>query len=129
MSADMRTSDGSSVGQNKSNTANITVNRLTPLGIGLRARATTYSGPTVTGTLTSASLEINPWGRIRIESTFGKRDDRRASEGMIPARTTWVGIDADAGIGRSWYVMGSSYREIGATDRLLQQYLGLSWRY
>lgn len=129
MSADMRTSDGSTVGQNQSNTANITVNRLTSLGIGLRARATSYKGPTVTGTLTSASLEINPFNRIRIESTVGKRDDRRASDGMIPARTTWVGIDADFGIGRSWYVMGSSYREIGATDRLLQQYLGLSWRY
>ena len=48
---------------------------------------------------------------------------------MVPVRTTWVGFDADAGIGRQWYVMVSTYREVGATDRLLQQYVSLSWRF
>lgn len=128
-SADVRTSDGATVGRNQSNTASLSVTRLTKLGFGLRARGTTYDGPTVSGTLTSASFEIDPWGRARIEATVGRRDDRRAQSGMLPARTTWVGFDADAGIGRSWYIMASSYREVGATERLLQQYLGLSWRY
>ncbi|MEQ1691853.1 MAG: hypothetical protein ABMA00_11235 [Gemmatimonas sp.] len=128
-SADMRTSDGETVGRSQSNTAMLSVTRLTPLGIGMRARATNYTGPTVTGTLTSGSVEVNPFGRIRIEATAGRRDDQRASEGMVPVRTTWVGFDADAGIGRQWYVMLSTYREVGATDRLLQQYVSLSWRF
>jgi hypothetical protein len=107
----------------------LSVTRLTPLGLGMRARATTYTGPTVTGTLTSASLEANPFGRIRIEATAGRRDDQRAADGMVPVRTTWVGFDADAGIGRQWYIMASTYREVGAVDRLLQQYVSLSWRF
>jgi hypothetical protein len=128
-SADMRTSDGETVGRSQSNTAMLSVTRLTPLGLGMRARATTYTGPTVTGTLTSASLEANPFGRIRIEATAGRRDDQRAADGMVPVRTTWVGFDADAGIGRQWYIMASTYREVGAVDRLLQQYVSLSWRF
>jgi hypothetical protein len=103
--------------------------RFTPLGLGVRARGTSYTGPTVSGALTSASLEANPLGRFRIEATLGKRNDRRAGLGLTPVSTTWVGVDADAGIGRSWYVMLSHYREVGATDRLLQQYAGLSWRF
>ncbi len=129
VSADSRISDGETVGRNQSSTASVSVTRLSKLGIGLRARGTRYDGPAVSGTLTSASLEIDPWGRVRIEATMGRRDDRRAQTGMTPARTTWVGFDADAGIGRSWYLMASSYREIGESERMLQQYLGLSWRY
>lgn len=129
VSADTRTSDGETVGLNQSNTAMLAVTRLPLLGVGLRARGTSYRGPTVTGTLTSASLEFNPWGRLRLEATAGRRDDQRAIAGMIPARTTWVGFDADAGIGRSWYVMASSYREVGASERVLQNYLSLSWRF
>ncbi len=129
VSADSRISDGLTVGRNQSSTASISLTRITRLGLGLRARGTQYDGPTVSGTLTSASVEADPWGRFRIEATVGRRDDRRAQTGMIPARTTWVGFDADAGIGRSWYLMASSYREVGASERMLQQYLGLSWRY
>lgn len=128
-SADARTSDGATVGRSQSNTAMLSFTRFTPLGLGLRARGTSYTGPTVSGALTSASVEANPFGRIRIEATLGKRNDRRAGVGLTPVSTTWFGVDADAGIGRSWYVMLSHYREVGATDRLLQQYAGLSWRF
>jgi hypothetical protein len=129
LSVDSRTSDGPTVGRNQSQTATLSISRITPLQIGARARATRYDGPTVRGTLTSASLEIDPWNRLRMEATVGRRDDQRAFDGMIPTKTTWVGLDADAGIGRSWYVMFSSYREIGPSDRLLQSYAGLSWRF
>ncbi len=128
-SIDSRISDGLTVGRNQSSTASVSLTRFSRLGLGMRARATQYDGPTVSGTLTSASFELDPWGRVRVEATVGRRDDRRAQTGMVPARTTWVGFDADAGIGRSWYLMASSYREIGNSERLLQQYLGLSWRY
>ncbi len=129
LSVDSRTSDGVTAGRNQSQTATLSISRLSPLQIGARARATRYDGPTVRGTLTSASLEIDPWNRLRIEATVGRRDDQRAFDGMTPTKTTWVGLDADAGIGRSWYVMFSSYREIGPSDRLLQNYAGLSWRF
>lgn len=129
LSVDSRTSDGLTAGRNQSQTATLSISRLTPLQIGARARATRYDGPTVRGALTSVSLEIDPWNRLRMEATVGRRNDQRAFDGMIPAKTTWVGLDADAGIGRSWYVMFSSYREIGPSDRLLQSYAGLSWRF
>jgi len=129
LSADSRTSDGLTAGRNQSQTATLSLSRITALQFGTRLRATRYDGPTVRGTLTSASLEVDPWNRFRVEATVGRRDDQRAFDGMIPAKTTWVGIDADAGIGRAWYVMFSSYREIGPSDRLLQNYTGLSWRF
>jgi hypothetical protein len=128
-SIDARTSEGLTLGRNQSNTASLSLTRLTPLRLGIRARGTSYNGPTVSGTLTSASLEADPFGRVRVEATFGRRDDRRAQNEMLPVRTTWVGLDADAGIGRSWYFMVSTYREVGETDRLLQQYIGLSYRF
>ena len=129
LSVDSRTSDGLTVGRNQSHTATLSMSRITPLQIGGRARATRYDGPAVRGTLTSVSLEIDPWNRLRMEATVGRRNDESAFDGMIPAKTTWLGLDADAGIGRSWYVMFSSYREIGPSDRLLQSYAGLSWRF
>ncbi|MCC6243008.1 MAG: hypothetical protein IT353_09210 [Gemmatimonadaceae bacterium] len=128
-SADLRSSDGATVGRNTSATASLSLSRLGVLGLGTRLRATKYDGPTVAGLLTSISAEVEPWGRVRIETTIGRREDRRAQIGAALARTTWVGFDADAGLGRSWYLMASSYREVGDSERLLQQYLGLSWRY
>ena len=128
-SVDSRMSDGATVGSNQSTTASVSLTRFTSLGFGIRARGTSYRGPTVTGELTSASLEANPKGRVRIEATVGQRADQHAANGFGPVHTSWVGLDADAGIGRSWYLMLSSYREVGSGDRLLQQYAGLSWRY
>jgi hypothetical protein len=73
-------------------------------------------------------VEANPWGVFRLEATMGQRRDRRNQDPLLK-RTEWLGLDFDAAIGRSWYLMASTYREIGDTDRLLQQYFGLSWRY
>jgi hypothetical protein len=126
---DTRISDGATVGKSTSNTASLTVSRLTLLGISLRARGTQYDGPTVSGQLVSGSLEIAPRGLFRIEASAGRRKDARASADFGATTSTWVGVDADAGIGRSWYLMLSHYRETGQLDRVLQQYIGLSWRY
>lgn len=128
-SADARTSDGSTIGRSQSNTAMIAFTRFTPLGLSVRGRGTMYDGPVVTGKLTSASLELYPRGRVRVETTVGRRNDSRASNGLATVRTSWMGVDADGGIGRSWYAMLSYYRETGNTNRLLQQYAGLSWRF
>lgn len=129
VSVDQRTSDGATVGTNRSSTASVAVSRVTPLGLGFRARGTSYRGPAVRGTLVSGGVEANPMGRFRIEATVGKRSDQYAANNMVPAHTTWVGLDADAGISRTWYLMASTYREVGAADRLLQQYIALSWRF
>lgn len=127
--ADTRISDGATVGKSTSNTASMTVSRLTPLGISLRARGTQYDGPTVSGQLVSGSFELSPRGLFRLEASAGRRKDTRASADFGATTSTWIGVDADAGIGRSWYVMLSHYRETGQLDRVLQQYIGLSWRY
>ena len=126
---DTRVSDGATVGKSTSNTASMTVSRLTRLGLSLRARATQYDGPTVGGQLLSGSVELSPRGLFRIEASAGQRQDHRATVDFGATRSTWIGLDADAGIGRSWYLMLSHYREQGALDRVLQQYVGLSWRY
>lgn len=127
---DSRVSDGLSVGRNTSHTASLSATRLTSLGLAVRLRATRYDGPTVSGQLQSGSLEVSPGGRFRIEVSAGLRRDRRVADILATAANTrWYGVDADAGIGRSWYVMYSHYLEHGNVDRVLQQYAGLSWRY
>ncbi|MBY0488658.1 MAG: hypothetical protein K2R93_02340 [Gemmatimonadaceae bacterium] len=127
--ADTRVSDGTTVGKSTSNTASMTVSRLTPLGISLRARGTQYNGPTVSGQLYSGSFELSPRGLFRLEASAGQRTDTRGAVDFGATKSTWIGVDADAGIGRSWYLMGSFYREHGQVDRVLQEYVGLSWRY
>jgi hypothetical protein len=129
VNVDTRTSDGITAGRSQSTTGSVSLTRITPAGVSLRARATEYHGPTVAGRLTSASIEVAPGQRARLEVSLGTRRDRRAIVGMSAANTNWLGIDADAGIGRSWYFMFSHYREIGGNDRLLQHSAGLSWRY
>lgn len=129
-SVDSRVSDGLSVGKNTSHTASLAVTRLTPLGIGVRLRSTQYDGPTVSGALHSGSVEVSPRGLLHVALSAGARRDLRIASTLDAiANTRWIGIDADAGIGRSWYVMYSHYRETGNVDQVLQQYLGLSWRY
>ena len=129
LNIDSRVSDGGTIGRSTSNTAMLSLSQFTAIGVGVRLRATQYDGPTVSGQLASGSIEISPRGLFRLEASVGRRNDTRSSAGFVASRTTWVGFDADFGIGRSWYVMLSQYWETGTTDRLLQQYAGLSWRY
>ena len=104
------------------------VNGLSRLRVGGQARLTTYDGDLSAGRLASGSLEVNPWGLVRLSANAGQRTTL-ARAGTAPSRLTWHGADADFGIGRSVYVLLSWYREADAERRTTQGYLSLSWRF
>jgi len=129
MSADMRTSKGGLAGTADSYTGSVHLSRLTPLQLGVQLRTTSYTGVFSTGDLTAASIEMMPIGTLRLEVNGGRRTDARASADLSNSSTTWWGADADVGIGRSLYLMASTYRERGDFQRNLQTMLSLSWRF
>lgn len=131
MFADARQSRGGTGGDAESYTASLGVYRLTVLGLGLQARATQYAGSVAQGQLISGSLELNPWNKFRVEASGGTRVDTRdpALTGLPKSRLDWQGLDADFGLGRSFYVILSAYSEKGDAGRSMQTYAGLSWRF
>jgi hypothetical protein len=121
-------SDGSGAGKTESYTGNASLSRITRLGFGMRARATRYRGPSADGWLRSGSVEIDPFGLVHVEATAGRREDA-GSTAPSAARLDWRSLDADLGLGRSWYLMVSAYRESGAVTQSRQAYAALSYRF
>lgn len=126
---DARSSRGGPGGSSESWTASTGLTRLTPLGLGVRARATRYAGTVLDGALQSASVEVQPGGRFRLEMSLGSRKDIRPQEGTAPATLRWLGADFDTGIGRSLFFTLSTYRETGPEGRMMQYFGSLSWRF
>lgn len=129
ISADARRSSGGSTGETQSLTGSFSLYRLTPLQIGMHARATNFTGTLSDGRLQSASLDINPFSFLRFEFSGGMRDSWQTLDPAVVSHLTWTGIDADIGIGRSVYLMLSTYRETGTTDHSLQSFASLSYRF
>jgi hypothetical protein len=129
VSGDVRLSGGGPAGSSQSNTGSFSLVRLTPLQLGVHARATTFTGTLADGRLQSVSLEINPFGVVRIEGSAGTRDSSRPLDATSASHISWTGIDADFGIGRSVYLMLSTYRENGTNDRSVQSFASLSYRF
>jgi hypothetical protein len=102
---------------------------LTPLQVGMHVRATTFTGTLSDGRLQSASLEVNPFGILRIEVSGGTRDSSRPLDATSATHLTWTGSDADISIGRSVYLMLSTYRESGPTYHSAQSFVSLSYRF
>lgn len=48
---------------------------------------------------------------------------------MSTTHISWTGIDVDFGVGRSIYMMLSTYRENGTNDHTLQSFVSLSYRF
>ena len=126
---DTRASTGGSSGSSDSWTASAGLTRLTPLGLGARVRATRYSGTLVEGELQSASLEIQPGGRFRLDVNGGMRKDVRPLAGTTPTTLRWSGADFDIGIGRQLYLTLSTYREHGLDGSMVQYFGSLSYRF
>ena len=129
LNADMRASKGGIAGSADSYTGSVHVSRLTPLQLGAQLRTTRYTGVLSSGELSAASIEMQPLGTLRIEFNGGQRTDTRATADLANSSTTWWGADADVGIGRSIYLLASTYRESGAFQRNLQTMLALSYRW
>lgn len=129
VSADARSSSGVSTGDTRSMTGSFSLYRLTPLRIGIHARATNFSGSLSDGQLRSGSLEINPFSSVRIEVSGGTRDSSQPLDSTSATHLKWIGADADFSIGRSVYLMLSTNRETGPTDRSLYSFVSLSYRF
>lgn len=126
---DVRSSRGGSAGTASSWTGSVHVNRLTPLQLGMQVRSTRYQGALASGALRAASIEMRPFGTLRLEVNGGRRSDLRASSLLSNQVTTWWGGDADVALGRALYLMLSSYREAGEVQRNRQTMLALTYRF
>ena len=129
LSGDVRESSGGTSGKSQSYTGTASLWRLTPLQLAVHARTTRYTGDLNSGDLQSLALEANPWSTVRVQFTSGVRSSRLASDTTAGSRTTWTGIDADVGIGRSVYLWVSTSRESGALFHPAQTYAALSYRF
>ena len=128
-SGDARVSKGGSAGKATSYTGSLGVARLTKLGLGAQVRTTVYDGSIASGTLRSASLEINPFGVLRLQGSTGVREDQSPLANATDRRTRWFGGDADVGIGRSLYLMVSTYQESLAQQKTVHSQVSVSWRF
>lgn len=129
VSSDIRTNGGGSEGRSQAVTAALYATQLTSLGLSIRARSTQYTGPLSEGTLTSASLEAAPRGAVRLSINGGLRTSSVPGSGLAATRLTWAGGDLDLAIGRSWYLLLSTYRESGTSTASIQTYASLTWRF
>jgi hypothetical protein len=129
VSTDIRTNGGGTDGSSSAVTGAFYATQLTPLGLSLRARSTQYSGPLSEGTLTSVALEAAPRGALRLSINGGVRTSSIPGSGLAATRLTWAGGDLDLAIGRSWYLLLSTYRESGTSTASIQTYASLTWRF
>jgi hypothetical protein len=126
---DARASSGGSTGRADAYTVSFAGDRLTRFGVSLRTRTTYYVNPQLTGLLQSATLGVDPGTRLHVELNGGVRTERDPT--ADPARTTatWIGLDADLTLARSWYVLASATRQRGGLDGYDQFFSGLSFRF
>ena len=128
-SGDARVSKGGAAGKATSYTGSFGVARMTRAGLGAQVRTTVYDGLMAAGTLRSASIEVSPYGMVRLQASAGMRDDHSPLAADTDRRTRWFGGDADLGIGRSLYLMLSTYQESQAQQKSVHSQVSLSWRF
>jgi len=116
-----------SLSRTRSWTATGSLERLTSLQVGVRARATHYTAPSRDGWLYSGTLLTRPGGRLGVEFNAGAR--REAGNILGARQTRWFGANLDVGLGRSWYVLLSGSRETGDGAAGDQVFTSLSFRF
>jgi hypothetical protein len=124
-----RTSGGGAAGRAQSLTGSLLASRLTPLQLGLRLRASRYTGPTSQGLLGSVALEASPVRAVRLSVNAGQRTSEPPDGSAPLARLSWTGVDVDVALGRSLYILLSTYREAGTPSASTQSYGSVSWRF
>jgi hypothetical protein len=128
LDADARASDGGTIGHTDAYTGAIAVERLGPLGAGVRVRATRYVSPGRAGWLRAASVGIAPADRWRLTLNAGQRqEDVVILSG--PQVTRWVGGDFDVSVARSWFATVSLTRQRGAQQDADQLFALLSYHF
>jgi hypothetical protein len=132
--ADARRSSGGPAGNADSYTGSLGVDQLTSLGMAVRARSTHYASPQLNGWLHALSLGATPVGRLHLELNGGVRTEHGPLSTALPADSglthiRWYGIDADIGLGRSWYLLVSGTRTRGGFESNDQLFTSLSLRF
>lgn len=124
-----RTSGGGVAGRAQALTSSLVATRLTPLHLGLRVRASRYTGPSSEGLLGSVALEAAPTRAVRVSLNAGQRTSEPPGGGGQVSRLSWTGADLDLTLGRSLYILVSTYRETGTPSASTQSYGSISWRF
>lgn len=127
LSAEARSNAGSDRSHSWSGSAEIL--RIAPLRTTARTRYSKYYGQTVTSSLWSAGLGIDPVSQSHVEMSFGeRRTEDTFSHGNDSER--WESIDLDWTLGRQWYVNGGFEQDHGGLSGTTRQaQAGLSWRF
>lgn len=130
---DARQSSGGSSGSANSYTGMAGFERILPLEGSVRFRATRYTSARAEGWLYSSAIGITPAWRLHLELNGGVRDERypggRLPAGNPSANVRWLGVDADVGLARSWYLLLSGSRTTGGGEGNDQLYATLSYRF
>ncbi|MFN8588438.1 MAG: hypothetical protein U0704_11645 [Candidatus Eisenbacteria bacterium] len=103
--------------------------RFAPLHATARARYSKYFGQTVTSSLWSGGLGLDPVPQSHLEMAFGERKTEDAFSGAGDSER-WESVDVDWTLGRNWYVNGGfeqGHGGLSGTTRQVQA--GLSWRF
>jgi hypothetical protein len=109
--------------------ANLSLDRLTILGLGIRFRATRYETPgRGPGWLYSGAFRVAPGAMGALELVGGSRREER----WPAADRSWAGASAEVFLRRAWFGLASFTREWGRdgmTPTTDQVYAGLSYRF
>lgn len=126
---DSRSSSGGPAGPAASYTASFGADRLTGLGLSLRARATRYTSGARAGWLQSMSLGVEPWGLGLLQVTGGTRREHADTIPLTASAVQWMSTDLDVNLGRAWALVVSAYREWGGIEAHALVYAGLTLRF
>lgn len=129
LQTDVRTNGGGTEGRSSAFTASVSAMQFTSLGLGVRARSTQYQGARSGGRLSSISIEAAPSSALRLSVNTGLRTSKTPGSTVPETRLTWAGGDLDLNVGRSVYLMLSTYREMGTVSASVQSYGSVTWRF
>jgi hypothetical protein len=143
-SGEWRKSTGGAAGSDaNSYTGTVGIDRLTPLRLGISARATWYvttnpplTGlpglPNTTGQLYSLMLGFDPFPVLHVSLDGGLKNETNP---RFTSRThaQWYGIEADAALARAWFLSLSASRDhepLNPGNSITTQvYGGITWRF
>ena len=109
--------------------ATMSVDQLSPLGLGLRLRGTRYTTPgRGPGTLVVGGVRLSPGSFGSVEVNGGTRQEQANPD----TDRFWAGLDTEVFVRRSWFILATFTREWGRggkTPTTELFYGGLSWRF
>ena len=102
--------------------------------VAVRARTSRFRTPAASGWLNTLALSGSPLLNLSLQLTGGMRRDVPAAGTAAAAiaerlTVTWVEVDVDVSLARSWYLLISGSREQGGWESNDQVYTALTYRF